>query len=541
MGIAVKSICLLYLTICRRRTYASYALPAAASTGEVARELRTLSGETKMTETILLSAKGISKRFPGVQALQDVSLTLHAGSVHALCGENGAGKSTLMNILIGLYRRDEGEIRIKGEQVNFASPREALRHGISIIDQELNVITEMTIAENMFLGREPERPVPFIDRAVLHKWTTEQLERVGLDVDPRTKIRNLSLAQIQLFEIARALSHDSDIIIMDEPTSALGEREVEKLFEVISLLRSKGRSIIYVSHKLEEVFRMADTITVLRDGRHVGTEEAGSLDRAKLISMMVGRKLDESVAKSGRLNGPEILSVDHLTRLGEYNDISLKLHKGEILGIFGLMGSGRSEFLNGLFGIKRAESGSIAIDGHEARIEKPSDAKRLGIAYVTEDRKLSGLVLPCSVRENVSVAALQKLARGGILNTRKEKSAVQKLVASLNIKTPSIRQPVRYLSGGNQQKVVLAKWLFTEPRILILDEPTRGIDVGAKREIYSLIAKFAESGYGIIVVSSEMPEIFALSDRIIVFREGRIAGEVGAADATQERLLHLAS
>jgi ABC-type sugar transport system ATPase subunit len=494
-----------------------------------------------MTENILLEATGISKHFPGVQALDRVELTLREGSLHALCGENGAGKSTLMNILMGIYRKDEGEIFVRGHRVDLNSPREALHMGISIIDQELNVVPEMTIAENMFLGREPEKPAPFIDRVKLNAWTAEYLSRVGLDLDPRLRIKALSLAQIQLFEIARALSHDSDIIIMDEPTSALGEREVERLFAVIETLRSRNKGIIYVSHKLDEIFQISDTITVLRDGKYVGTEPASNLDRAKLISMMVGRQLEDSIKKDSLPTQERVLAVRGFSRGDEFEDITFDLHRGEILGIFGLMGSGRSEFLNSLYGINLPASGEVEIEGKLVQIRHPADAKRLGIAYVTEDRKNSGLVLTSSVRENVTITALAKVLRRGFLSMRREKVAVQALIRSLSIKASSARQLAKNLSGGNQQKVVLAKWLFAEPKILILDEPTRGIDVGAKREIYSLISSFAQSGYAIIVVSSEMPEILALSHRILVFREGRLTGEVNAADATQESLMHLAS
>jgi len=494
-----------------------------------------------MNEEMLLEARGISKYFPGVQALDGVDFQLNRGTIHALCGENGAGKSTLMNILIGFYRKDSGEILVRGKPVELSSPRQALHLGISIIEQELNFVPAMTVAENMFLGREPSRAMTFIDYRELNRLSGEYLSRLGVDIDPKTMMSRLSLAQVQLVEIAKALSRESAVLFMDEPTSALGEREVEQLFTVLRTLRREGTGIVYVSHKLDEIFSISDEVTVLRDGKQVGSKLTSELGRAELVKMMVGRTLEEKFIKDNTPGEEEMLTVQSYSKKAQFSDISLSVRRGEVLGIYGLVGAGRSEFLDALFGVTAADGGSVLVEGREVSINSPADAKRVGIAYVTEDRKSSGLVLTSSVKENITITALREISRGLFLSPRMEREVVQNLCDRLRIKTPSIRQTVKNLSGGNQQKVVLAKWLVSRPRILVLDEPTRGIDVGAKQEIYRLISDFAKEGLGIIVVSSEMPEILGICDRIVVFRRGRISGQLSAGEATQEQLMHLAS
>lgn len=494
-----------------------------------------------MDSNILLKAENISKNFPGVKALDRVNFELKAGTVHALCGENGAGKSTLMKILIGMYRKDEGIIYVKGNQVHFTHPKQALESGISIIEQELNPLLDMTVAENIYLGREPISHGKFIDYKQLNEWATKILHKLNVKIDPSMKMKQLSLAEVQVVEIAKALSYDSDIIIMDEPTSALGEKEVENLFEIVQNLKKQQKGIIYVSHRMKEIFTIADEVTVLRDGRYIATKNINDIDQDQLVQLMINRKLEGQYVKENKPIDKPVLMVKNLSTKNKYENISLQVNQGEIVGIFGLTGSGRSEFLYGLFGVERAERGEIFVNGIKQDIKSPAFAIKNKMALITEDRKGSGLVLTRSVKENISLSSLKKLSKWIFIRNNEEKKEVKKMVKRLGIKTPSIDQIVQNLSGGNQQKVVLGKWLLTHPKILLFDEPTRGIDVGAKREIYKLMSEFANDGGGIIMVSSELTEIVRMSDKIIVFKNGKIVGELNRKEAVEEKVMSLAS
>ncbi|MFP4152723.1 MAG: sugar ABC transporter ATP-binding protein [Alkalispirochaeta sp.] len=495
-----------------------------------------------MSEHHLLEVRGLRKAFPGVLALDNVDFVLEKGSVHAVCGENGAGKSTLMNILMGIYGRDEGEILVKGESVQFSTPKQALEAGISIIEQELNPIPDMTVAENLFLGREDAKLGFWVDYRELNRRARETLRGIGLDqIDPETKMKRLSLAQVQLVEIAKAFSYDSDIVIMDEPTSAIGERDVDLLFALIERLRTDGKGVVYVSHRMKEIFTISDTVTVLRDGKYIGTKATKEMTRSELVSMMIGRKVEEEFIRANARREEVKLEVRNLTRAGEFENISLSVRKGEVLGVFGLMGSGRSEFMSALFGAEPADSGEIIVDGTLRTHRKARDGMRSGLAFVTEDRKKSGLVLEQSVGNNISLAHLPKLSGPLFINEQLESQLVDKYAKQFRVKTPHYGQLVKYLSGGNQQKVVLAKWLMTGPEVLLLDEPTRGIDVGAKREIYEFIAKYAKAGNAVIVISSELPEVLGISNRIVVFRRGQLVADFDGAEATQDKLMQMAS
>ena len=487
----------------------------------------------------LLEVRGVSKRFPGVQALSDVSLEVRPGSVHALVGENGAGKSTLMKILIGWHRRDEGDITLKGAAVDFHEPKQALNAGVSIIQQELSAVGDMTIAENLFLGREPRRIGTFIDYGRMNAQAREAMAGLELELNPRRKMRTLTVAQMQLVEIAKAISHDADIVIMDEPTSALGDREIDHLMESIRKLTARGTGVIYISHKLEEVFAIADEVTVLRDGKLIATRPTAELNRDTLIRMMIGRDA-KGFPKTNRPTTRPLLEVDGLSRAGEFEDISFTLHAGEILGVFGLMGAGKSEILNALFGVTRVNRGSVVLAGKPLRARHPSDAKRANMALITEDRKATGLILPMSVRDNMAISTLARHTRLGFVSSFGVGGAVGGMSRDLDVRMVSPRQLVKFLSGGNQQKVVLGRWLLTEPSLLMLDEPTRGIDIGAKREIYRFMSEFVEQGKGILLSSSELPEVLGMSDRILVLKEGRLAGIVPREEATEEAVMQLA-
>lgn len=494
-----------------------------------------------MDKDILLDVKGLSKSFPGVKALDSVKFQLHAGSIHAVCGENGAGKSTLMNIIMGLYRRDEGEVYLRGKPIDFLSPRQALKAGISIIEQELNPILEMTVAENMFLGREDTKNKIFVDYVALENRALKVLKQLELDINPKTKMKRLTLAQIQLVEIAKAISYDSDIIIMDEPTSAISEKDVDVLFKIIRMMRTQGKGIIYVSHRLKEIFEISDTITIFRDGKYITTLPTETTTMGNLISKMIGRQLGDEYVKENVPNDIHALEVVAFTRIGEFENISLSVNKGEILGIFGLLGSGRSEFFNALFGVQKPDYGDLYVLGKKVRHEKPAQAKYNKLAYVTEDRKSTGLVLKSSIKDNIALPNLKKLSKGPFISSSLENEQIQIISKRLRIKTPNMKNLVSQLSGGNQQKVVLAKWLISEPEILLLDEPTRGIDVGAKREIYTFMSEYAKAGHSVIMISSELQEIMGMSDRIVVFREGKIVAQRIRSEFSQEDLMALAS
>lgn len=492
-------------------------------------------------ENIVLEARNITKRFPGVVALSNVNFRLVKGKVHALMGENGAGKSTLMKIIAGIYQADEGEVLLHGEKVMFHTPKQALDHGISMIHQELSPILDMTIAENLFLGKEFCKG-KLIDYKKMNSEASSLLEKVGINLPPTMLMKHLTVSQMQMIEIAKALSYNAEIIIMDEPSATITEREIANLFDIIRNLKEDGKCIVYITHKMDEVFRIADEITVFRDGKYIGTYDSDEIDENQLVVKMVDRELTEIYPVKNNQAGEEVLRVEGLSQKGVFENISFSLKKGEILGFSGLMGSGRTEVMNALFGITQPTSGQIYIKGE--KIEKPTPRKIIskGVGYVTEDRKGNGLVLDMSVYDNTILPSLSKLSnKAGVVNKKKATKVAEEYRDKLSIKTPSMQQRVKQLSGGNQQKIVLAKWLLQNPDILIFDEPTRGIDVGAKTEIYKLIAKLAEEGKAIIFISSEMPEILGLSDRVLVFYEGNKKGELTREEATQERIMMFAS
>lgn len=492
-------------------------------------------------ENVVLEAKNITKQFPGVLALSNVNFRLVKGKVHALMGENGAGKSTLMKIIAGIYQADEGEIYLHGEKVTFNTPKQALDHGISMIHQELSPILDMTIAENLFLGKEFCKG-KMVDYKKMNLEASLLMERVGVDLSPTMLMKNLSVSQMQMVEIAKALSYNAEIIIMDEPSATITEREIANLFDIIRSLKEDGRCVVYITHKMDEVFRIADEITVFRDGHYIGTYDADEIDENQLVVKMVDRELAEIYPEKHNKIGEEVFRVERLSQKGVFENISFSLRRGEILGFSGLMGSGRTEVMNAIFGITQPTSGDIYVHGE--KVDKPSPRKIIskGVGYVTEDRKGNGLVLPMSVYDNTVLPSLSNLSnKMGWIDKKKAVHAAEEYREKLNIKTPSLQQLVAQLSGGNQQKIVLAKWLLQNPDILIFDEPTRGIDVGAKTEIYKLIVQLAEQGKAIIVISSEMPEILGMSDRVVVFYEGRKTGELEREEATQERIMLLAA
>ena len=492
--------------------------------------------------TPLLEMRGITKAFPGVQALSDVSFSLYAGEIHALVGENGAGKSTLMNILTGAVPKDAGTILLRGQPVEITDPRRAIELGIAIIHQELTLIPHLTVAQNIYLGREPRGRLPgTVDWAVLNRQAEELLARLGLDLQPTTLVAELSIAQRQMVEVAKALSLNADIIAMDEPTSALSEREVETLFGFIRQLRRQGVGLIYISHRIAEVFALADRVTVLRDGRHVGTAPVQAVDEAQIIHWMVGRPLGELYPKTSQPRPEVVLKVEGLRRKSVLQDISFELHRGEILGLAGLVGAGRTDVVRALFGVDPVESGTIWLEGRQVRITSPQEAIRLGIGLVPEDRKAQGLFLGMAVRQNITITRLRDLSHLGWIDRRQQDGLARHYVEELRIRTPSLGQRLRHLSGGNQQKVVIARWLTLNPKVLLLDEPTRGVDVGAKVEIYALMSALAARGVGILMISSELPEILGVCDRILVMRGGRVVGEFNRSEATQDTIMTLAT
>ncbi|ORM84450.1 D-xylose ABC transporter ATP-binding protein [Pantoea deleyi] len=488
-----------------------------------------------------LEAEGISKFFPGVKALDNVSLRVRPGTVHALMGENGAGKSTLMKCLIGMYRPDKGTIRIKGEPVQFQDTMDALRSGISMIHQELNLVPYMTVAENIWLGREPMK-FGFVDHARLNQVTQELLNRLNIRLKAERMVGELSIASQQMVEIAKAVSWDSDIVIMDEPTSALTETEVAHLFTIIRDLREQGKAIIYISHKMDEIFTITDEVSIFRDGSWIASDQTAKYTRQSLITQMVGRELTQLFPKFNSAIGDEVLTVRNLSCRDRFTDVSFSVRRGEILGVAGLVGAGRSEVMESLFGMESFDSGEILIDGVPVTIDSPSTAIEKGMAFLTEDRKKSGLFLVLSVMENMSIVNMPEYSgKSGFVSHVKMAQDCMDQIRRLNIKTPTMDQIINNLSGGNQQKVLIARWLLAQPKILILDEPTRGIDVGAKAEIYRLISELANRGVAIIMVSSELPEILGMSDRVMVMHGGRITGILDKEDADQETILSLAS
>ena len=494
-----------------------------------------------MNQDTILVMENISKSFPGVKALSDVHLTVRQGTVHALMGENGAGKSTLMKVLIGMYSPDNGRIIFKGQPVQIQSTEMALKLGISMIHQELSPVPYMTVAENIFLGREPVGQWGLLDKRKMLADTKALLQRLEININPTTVMKELSVANTQMVEIAKAISYDASLIIMDEPTSAITDREVAHLFRMIRSLKEKGVAIIYITHKMDEVFQIADDITVFRDGRHIATVPAAETDRNSLIAMMVGRELTNIFPKEDAPIGEVVLSVRNLSRKGIIHDVSFDLRRGEILGLAGLMGAGRTEVIEGIFGIHQIDGGTIKVKAQPVTINSPADAIKHGLALLTEDRKLTGIMGVLPVRDNMMIASLESYQARGFLKRRLINETCNREKGRLEIKTPNMDQVIRLLSGGNQQKVLVSRWLLTNPDILILDEPTRGIDVGAKAEIHKLMCKLAQAGKAIIMISSELPEILGMSDRVLVMHAGRVGGEFLRAEATQENIMRAAT
>ncbi len=499
---------------------------------------------TAGTDVILL-ASGITKSFPGVRALDGVSLELRPGRLRALLGENGAGKSTLMNILAGVFPPDAGSLRIDGVEVGFASPREAQRAGIGIVFQELNLIPHLSVAENVFLGREPRNRFGLIDYPRLHADTAALLQRLDLRIEPEALVADLRVGQQQLVEIARAMSENARVLILDEPTSSLSAHEVETLFAVISDLKRRGVALVYITHKFEELGRICDDVTVMRDGRVVGEARFTEMTREAMVRLMAGREPKELFQKTPATPGEEVLRAEEVTLPSEgfgrrfvVDHVSFTVRRGEVLGIFGLVGAGRTELLEALFGLHPERAGGrIFVRGRPVRFRSPADAIAAGLALAPEDRKRDGLVLPMSVAANASLASLARTIRAGFLSDRREHEHISPYIERFRVKTPSLAQAIVNLSGGNQQKVILAKWLATAPTILLLDEPTRGIDVNAKREIYAFIDELARGGMAVIVVSSELPEVLTLADRVVVLCEGRKTAEFARTDANSEAVL----
>ena len=490
----------------------------------------------------LLEVAGVRKEFPGVLALDDVSFRLRAGTVHALMGENGAGKSTLMKIIAGIYQPDSGTFRLRGQEVRLQSPLNALENGIAMIHQELNLMPYMTVAENIWIRREPKTRVGFVDHGELRRKTAALFQKLKINIDPEIEVRELSVANRQMVEIAKAVSYESDVLIMDEPTSALTEKEVTHLFEIIRDLRAQGKGIVYITHKMNELFEIADEVSVFRDGRYIGTRAAGEVTRDDIIRMMVGREITQMFPKETVPIGDVRLSVRNLSLKGIFHDVSFDVRAGEILGVAGLVGSGRSNVAEALFGVTPATSGEIWINGQRAAINSPGAAMKHGMAFLTEDRKETGCFLILDVQENMQMAILnQGFVRAGFVAEGEVNRNCDEMKDALRVKTPDMHERVENLSGGNQQKVLIGRWLLTHPRILILDEPTRGIDVGAKAEIHKLITRLAGDGVAVIMISSEMPEVLGMSDRIMVMHEGRVTGFLDRAEADQVKIMDLAA
>ena len=492
--------------------------------------------------TVLLRIESVSKSYPGVQALQDVSFDIEAGRIHAVMGENGAGKSTLMQIIAGAQAPTSGRLIFEGEELQLSGTRDANHKGIAIVFQELNLAPNMSIAENIVLGMEPSLMGTFVDRRTMYERARRVMDRLSIRLDPGTIVRDLTIAQQQLVEICKSLVHDPRLLILDEPTSSLSESETVVLFKVVADLRREGVTILYISHRMREVFAICDDVTILRDGRHVRTMHLADTDEDELVRLMVGRDLAsvERVPPQAP-DAPVVLSVRGLTREPQYRDVSFELRRGEIVGLAGLVGAGRSEVALGIFGAPAPDKGEIWLDGKKVDNDRPRIAMRNGFGLVPEDRKTQGLVLGLGVGSNLSLAAMDRLSRGGMINFGEERSLIRRYIDRFRIKTPTPEQFVGLLSGGNQQKVLLAKWLATHPKVLIVDEPTRGVDVGTKAEIYTLIRELAKSGLAILVISSDLPEILTISERILVMREGHLVGELSQAEATEERIMALAA
>ena len=487
----------------------------------------------------LLRMEGIFKSFPGVRALDDVDLTVRSGSVHALMGENGAGKSTLMKCLFGVYGMDKGRILLEGKEISFSSPKDALEAGVAMVHQELNQAGTRSVSDNMWLGRfiKPIKFLPFTSDGRMIAETERIFKRFKLDIDPTARIDSLSISKRQMVEIAKAISYNAKIIVFDEPTSSLNAEEAEKLFDIIRMLRGEGCGIIYISHKMEEILRISDDVTVMRDGKRVATKEASSLSTDEIIRLMVGRELTQRYPKRKGKKSGELLRIEDLSSTyNKLREVSFSLGRGEILGVSGLDGAGRSELLENIFGLSSRKSGRIYLNGREIKNKSPKESIKNGFALVTEDRRASGIFGILGITENTVISSLKDHSRLGFLSSAKMRDATSTYIKALRIKTPSEKTKIRLLSGGNQQKVIFARWMLTKPTVLLLDEPTRGIDVLAKYEIYELILKLADEGHGVILVSSEMPELLGLCDRILVMSGGRAAGIVERGASSEEIL-----
>jgi rhamnose transport system ATP-binding protein len=488
----------------------------------------------------VVELRDVHKSFGGVRALRGVDLVLRRGEVHALVGENGAGKSTLVRILGGVYQAEQGEVLTGGEAVHLHGPADARARGIAVIYQEPTLFPDLDVAENIYMGRQPRNRLG-IDWRAMYREVDELLTSFDVAMDARTPVQGLSVADQQLVEIAKALSLDAQVVVMDEPTAALSSREIEQLFGIVRGLRERGVSVLFISHRLEEVFELADVVTVLRDGEHVITAPAAELDASKLIRHMVGRELGELFPKEAAEIGEPLLEVRGLTSQGVFRDISFTLRRGEILGLAGLVGAGRTEVARALFGIDPLDAGEVLLNGKPATIKSPSDAVAAGMAFVPEDRQHQGLVLEMAIEQNTTLPILRRLTRLGLIQRRRERDVARKYADRLQVKAAGLDQPATALSGGNQQKVVLAKWLATDPAILILDEPTRGIDIGTKAEVHRIISRLAGQGLAILLISSELPEVLAMADRVLVMHEGRLTAEFSHEEADQERIMHAAT
>jgi inositol transport system ATP-binding protein len=507
------------------------------STMKIVRE----SGAVPASE-YLLEVDDVRKEFPGVVALDNVKFKLRRGTVHALMGENGAGKSTLMKIVAGIYTPDSGSFKLRGVDIQLKNPLDALENGIAMIHQELNLMGPMTVAENIWIRREPTNRLGFINHGEMQRRTEELFKRLNIDIDPTVEVRSLSVANRQMVEIAKAVSFNSDVLIMDEPTSALTEREVDHLFRIIRALKADGKGIIYITHKMSELFEIADEVSVFRDGKYIATKPSSELTRDDIIRMMVGRDISQMFPKLTVPIGDVVLSVKNLSLTGIFKDVSFDVRAGEILGIAGLVGSGRSNIAETIFGVTPASAGTIEINGSPVKMSSPSVAMANGMAFLTEDRKETGCFLLLDIQENTQMAVLQnKYVKYGFVQQGQLTKDSQDMANTLRVRTPDMQEPIINLSGGNQQKVLISRWLLTKPRILILDEPTRGIDVGAKAEIHRLVSELARDGVAVIMISSEMPEVLGMSDRIMVIHEGRVTGFLDRKDADQVKIMELAS
>lgn len=488
-----------------------------------------------------IEMKGIDKSFGSNQVLKDAGFVLSDGEVHALMGENGAGKSTLMKILTGVYTKDAGTIYVDGQEVHYKNPQEAEKAGIVFIHQELNVLYDLTVEENLFIGKEIKNKFGLCNQKAMRKKAEEALNRLGVQISPSEVMSNLSVGQQQMIEICKALMVDAKVIIMDEPTAALTQSETLVLFDVIRSLKKAGVSMVYISHRMEEIFELCDRISVLRDGTYIGTKNIPETNMNEIVKMMIGREIGERYPARNCKIGKTVLEVKGLTKKGVFQNVSFEVKAGEVLGVSGLMGAGRTEIMQAVFGNLPYESGSIEIDGKEVHIKSPIQAMRCGIGFITEDRKVEGLMLEESIEKNIALANLSRVSDHNVMNRKKEDDLVKKGIEELHIKCFGPNHECGNLSGGNQQKVVFAKWIYTDPKILILDEPTRGVDIGAKKEIYTIINELAAKGVAIIMVSSELPEVLGMSDRIMVVREGDIRGVIGKEEANQENIMTLAT